>query len=133
MPSNSGSSRNTIIVIVLGIAVLIAVKTLAPRSGGEKVHEVTGTIKHFDPAERTASIEFIDPTNGVTRVLDGVASADCVVMINEQPAQLTDVREGDTATIKARIERTPPDAEGEKGRLLVAESIKVTRSGEGLP
>lgn len=107
MPSNLVRPRN-IVIAVVAVAIIVVAVVVVRRFTA--VHDVKGTITYLDPARRVASVEVIDPANGKTREFRGFAADDCVVIINGQPAQLTDLRLGDTAQIRVRVERKPLDS-----------------------
>jgi ribosomal protein L19 len=104
----SPAAKKRLVLITL-IVVLIAVfGWVAIRHGSRtRVREFSGvTIKRIDTAARTAEIEFIHPETGRPTRVAGTAVPDCEVLINDQPAALGDLREGDTVTVSVRIHQS---------------------------
>jgi hypothetical protein len=130
MSSNTVSSRKA--VIAIGALVILAV-IVVPRFMPVAPYEGQGRITSIDPAERTISVEVVDPTNGVTRELSGIVPADCAITINGAPAAFADLRVDDIIQGRARIEQADRGPDGERKQRLAAERIDVTRSEGGAP
>jgi hypothetical protein len=115
--------RIALVIVVLAIGVA----AIAPRFMRGAVHEAKGTITYIDPAERTISVEVIDPANGSTREFSGIVSTDCAITINGAPAAFADLRVDDTIQARARIEHGDGGPDGTQKKRLTAERIEVTR------
>ncbi len=124
MPSSLLRPRVAVLAIV-AVAIVVAAVVVVRHFAA--IHDVKGTITYLDIAQRVASVEVIDPANGRTREFRGTAADDCVVTINGQPAQLTDLRVGDTAQMRVRVERKSLDSP--EARILTA--TQPTTQGAG--
>ncbi|MCG3138666.1 MAG: hypothetical protein HJJLKODD_02534 [Phycisphaerae bacterium] len=101
------------LVIVLGLAVWYVQQQMV-RAG-----KVTGTIKAIDITLRQATLEFTHPKNGTRQILSGEAAPDCVILIDNQPAEFSDLRVGDVAQVEGNIHMGPK---------LIATRVQVQRA-----
>ena len=118
------ASKNRIlivVVIVIGAGALVGIRSLAGPPG----HEGQGTITAIDLANRRATVEAIDPANGIKRDYVGSVPKDCPISINGKPAQFEDLKEGDLARVRVHSDRKAEKINGK--RPMVAEFIEVTR------
>jgi len=67
----------------------------------DRLLTLQGTITRLDSETRRVSIEFAHPRNGKHVEFAREVPPDCEIQINGQPAQLSDLRAGDTARVKA--------------------------------
>jgi hypothetical protein len=130
MSSNMVSSRKALIAIA---AFVILAVIVVPRFMPAAPYEGQGRITSIDPAERTISVEVIDPTNGIARELSGIVPADCVITINGAPAAFADLRVDDVIQGQARIEQADRGPDGAPRQRLTAQRIDVTRRDGGAP
>jgi hypothetical protein len=117
----SKSRLVVVVIIILGGAGLIGIRSLAPAPS----HEGQGTITSIDAAARTATVEAIDPANGNRRDYVGSVPAECPITINGKPAKLEDLRVGDLARVRVRSDRKTQKVAGK--RPVIAEMIEVKR------
>lgn len=108
-----------VLVVVLGMGVWQAYRAL-PKP---QVREISSaTITAVDAAARTATIKFTHPKSGQEMELSGVALPDCRVYVNNQPAEMTDVRVGDQVAVRGTVYTFPTVR-------VEAEWVKVIRPG----
>jgi len=148
---SSGWLKSRRMIFLGATVVVVAVVGVLVIRHFPAIVEVKGTITQLDLAERSALVEAIDPANGRSREFRGFAAPDCEVTIDGRRAKLADLRVGDTAQIRARVQRqahnsdeappptthptTQPAGDDQQAHskhktkhLLIAERIAVTRS-----
>jgi hypothetical protein len=110
-----------LLVVVLAASVVLYLRYATPivEMGG-------GTIRSLDLASRRATLEVILPATGATRQLEGEVPVGCKIEINGKPANLEDLRVGDTVQVRARIDRSR-DPDGHRRAKFTAEHVRCTR------
>jgi hypothetical protein len=107
---------------VAGGVVLLRIRSASP-----KVREVEATITFVDPSARRASIETTHPKSGAAVEVNGEVPPECTITINGQPADLADLRVGDSAVVRGRVLRQPEEDSKKRAKRFIADSILVTR------
>jgi len=105
-------------VIVLGVASWIA-NTKANKPPRER----RGIITKVDYASRKGSLKFVHPKTNDAIEVPGEIAPDCVIEIDGKPAQITDVRVGDSAIVRASVR---------SGNVIVS-GLKIIRAPASQP
>jgi hypothetical protein len=105
--------------VVLGV-VVIALAVVPRIIMAVKVFTVPGTVTHIDVEGRKAGLEFISPIDGKRAEKLAEIPPDCEITLNGAPAEMEDIRPGDSAKVTARYNR--------KKKLIVPLSVEVTRT-----
>lgn len=92
------------VLIIIGIVVIAIVAIRMRTSSETKVRELKGAVvTKFDPAARTAEIEFKHPKSGKPMRLAGTVTPECEVLVNNEPAELAELRVGDKVDVRGVI------------------------------
>ena len=89
--------RSVVILFVLVIASFLMVSILAAQEKG-KMETATGKVTSIDPEGKAITISA--KTGGETMDVGTIVNADTKVMVKGKPASLSDIKEGDSVTIR---------------------------------
>lgn len=119
-PAAPPANRTTLAIVgVVVVLVLWSLFNYRAAQRREIVREVRGTITSVDAAARRAAIAAMHPKTGEQMPpISGSVPENCDIRVNDAPARLADLREGDTVRVEGRI-----DAD----RNIRANWIRVTR------
>ncbi|MGD8453353.1 MAG: hypothetical protein PVJ57_16190 [Phycisphaerae bacterium] len=117
------SKRKTrVIIAVIGIVVIVAVTAMvARRMLRSKKYTVTGTIVRVDLTTRTAAMAVVHPKTGQTLEIEGRVPPECPIWIDEEPADLEDLRVGETVQVEGVMSWD---------RTMSANWVRATRAAE---
>ena len=110
--------------VIIGIlVVLMTIVAVLGRRSGSEAKPVNGVMTYVDAAKRLGAAEILDPRTNVQREMLGEFPPDCVITINGEPAELSDVRVGDKVKVVASIVKE----ERPSGAQAIVKHVEVIR------
>ena len=119
---STGSQKRTIAIVVILVLIVGGFWGYQAIYAQLSVFEVEGTITQIDAENRTASLEFKSPRDGMQREVSCPVPESCELQINGAPASVGEFRVGDRAMVKARWDK--------KNKQVVPMSVRVTRNDD---
>ena len=117
------SVKNTVVLILVGIVVVVSLGIgVVRRMTDMQVRTISGTIMSLDAQARMASIEFVHPKTGRTLQIDGTVPPGCDIRIDDEPADMDDLRIGEQAEVEGTIHRD---------MTISVNWVRVSRTGNG--
>lgn len=102
MAAGNKSLRVGVLVVIV---LIIGGVTYYRQMSKMTTREITGRVLAIDVASRKAAMEFTHPKTGKTFQLDGHVPPECDIQIDGKPAQLTDLKVGETIDVFGTLYR----------------------------
>jgi hypothetical protein len=118
------SKKHWIITLALASSVMLPVSGCSKKDRSSKPVTKEGTIKSIDKANRTAVVTIMDKL-GQLQDMDGKFTHETVITINGKPAELGDIKPGDTADVTVVRKGEGLNVE------LIATRVAIKREGPG--
>ncbi len=109
---------------IIGVVLVLVIGSKMRSSDKPKEREIEGTITAVNVSLRTASVEFVHPKTGQTMTISSEIPPDCDIQIDGKPAQLEDVRVGESARVVGTMQ---------KDKSVTVRAVRITRTTGTVP